>query len=114
MCIGGNIWRPLDEQERSRLANSTQQVLAMEVPTGSPLRGRNAASQPSVNRPCVNWTSPTNPTSVSGKSTLLQVASTGGVGECRMVRQLVVKNGEETAEDARFCLADASSAWTLA
>lgn len=111
MWIGGNIGRGLDEKERQRVAQSTQQVLAMEVPTGSPLRGPNAAS---AQQPTASWTSPTNPTTVSGKSTLLQVSSTGGASECRTVRQLVVKNGEETSEDARFCRADANSQWSKA
>lgn len=114
MWIGGNLGRGLDEKERARLAGSTQQVLAMEVPSGSPLRSPNAASQPASQSPSASWTSPTNPTTVSGKSTLLEVASNGGLGECRTVRQLVVKNGEETSEDARFCRADASSAWAQA
>lgn len=111
MWIGGNIGRGLDEKERERIANTTQQVLAMEVPTGSPLRSPNGASS---GTPSASWTSPTNPETVSGKSTLLKVSSTGGAGECRTVRQLVVKNGEETSEDARFCRPDSSSAWAKA
>ena len=53
--------------------------------------------------PTAAWTSPTNPTTVSGKTTLLQVRRTGSSGECRTVRQLVVKDGQEKTEDARFC-----------
>lgn len=112
--IGGNIGRGLDEKERQRVAQSTQQVLAMEVPTGSPLRGPNAGAGPQPGAPTASWTSPSNPTTVSGKTTLLGVSSTGGSGECRTVRQLVVKNGEETSEDARFCRADANSQWAKA
>ena len=114
MWIGGNIGRGLDERERERLAGSTKQVLAMEVPSGSPLRGPNAGSQPAGRMPSASWTSPTKPSSVSGKSTLVGISSTGGTGECRTVRQLVVKNGEETSEDARFCRADAASPWAQA
>lgn len=109
--IGGNIGRGLDERERERLAGSTQQVLAMEVPPASPLRSANAAAAPSASAPSAAWTSPTNPTTVSGKTTLLQVASNGSSGECRTVRQLVVKNGSETSEDVQFCRQTASSQW---
>lgn len=110
--IGGNIGRGLDEQERERLAGSTQQVLAMEVPPASPLRAPNAAAvAPAAAAPSAAWTSPTNPTTVSGKTTLLQVASSGSTGECRTVRQLVVKNGAETSEDVQFCRQTASSQW---
>lgn len=114
--IGGNIGRGLDEQERQRLAQSTQQVLAMEVPTTSPLRTAASAPAPApvANAPSASWESPTKPESVSGKTTLLQVASTGGQGECRTVRQLVVKDGQEMSEDARFCRADPNSAWSKA
>jgi hypothetical protein len=112
MWIGGNLGRGLDERERERLAGSTQQVLAMEVPTGSPLRNPNGSGHYAGRTPSASWTSPTKPNSVSGKSTLVEIVSTGGTGECRTVRQLVVKNGEETSEDARFCRADASSPWT--
>jgi surface antigen len=111
MWIGGNIGRGLDEQERERVADTTQQVLAMEVPTGSPLRSSNA---PAGSRPSASWTSPNNPETVSGKSTLLKVSGNGGAGECRTVRQLVVRNGEETSENARFCRADAGSPWAKA
>jgi surface antigen len=109
--IGGNIGRGLDEKERERLAGSTQQVLAMEVPAASPLRAPNAAAAPIATAPSAAWTSPTNPTTVSGKTTLLQVAASGSTGECRKVRQLVVKNGAETTEDVEFCRQTASSQW---
>ena len=110
--IGGNIGRGLDEKERERLAGSTQQVLAMEVPSSSPLRAPNAAYvAPTSAAPSAAWTSPTNPTTVSGKTTLLQVANNGSSGECRTVRQLVVKNGAETSEDVQFCRQTASSQW---
>ncbi len=110
--IGGNIGRGLDEKERERLAGSTQQVLAMEVPPSSPLRAPNAAyAAPTAAAPSAAWTSPTNPTTVSGKTTLLQVADNGSAGECRTVRQLVVKNGSETSEDVKFCRQTASSQW---
>lgn len=109
--IGGNIGRGLDEQERERMATSTQQVLAMEVPRGSPLRSSSAASAPAPAAPSAAWTSPTNPTTVSGKTTLLQVADNGSSGECRTVRQLVVKNGTEQSEDVKFCRQTASSQW---
>ncbi len=117
MWIGGNIGRGLDEQERERLAASTQTILAMEVPSTSPLRTSASAPAPSASAPpppaapTAAWTSPTNPTTVSGKTTLLQVASTGSSGECRTVRQLVVKDGQEMSEDARFCRADSASQW---
>lgn len=109
--LGGNIGRGLDEQERERLAGSTQQVLAMEVPPASPLRAPNAAATPIAAAPSAAWTSPTNPTTVSGKTTLLQVAAQGSSGECRTVRQLVVKNGTEVSEDVQFCRQTASSQW---
>jgi hypothetical protein len=112
MWIGGNLGRGLDERERERLAGSTQQVLAMEVPTGSPLRNPNGGGHYAGRTPSASWTSPTKPNSVSGMSTLVGIDGTGGTGECRTVRQLVVKNGEEMSEDARFCRADASSPWT--
>lgn len=111
--IGGNIGRGLDEKERERLAASTQQVLAMEVPANSPLRTAGASSAPTPSAPSASWTSPTNPNSVSGKTTLVQVSSDGG-GECRTVKQLVVKDGQEQSEDARFCRADANSQWARA
>lgn len=111
MWIGGNVGRGLDQRERERLAGSTQQVLAMEVPSGSPLRDPNGGGQYVGRTPSASWTSPSKPNSVSGKSTLVGIESTGGTGECRTVRQLVVKNGEETSEDARFCRTDASSPW---
>jgi surface antigen len=109
--IGGNIGRGLDERERERLAQSTQNVLAVEVPRNSPLRSSNGAYAAPASAPSSVWTSPTNPTTVSGKTTLLQVADTGGGGECRTVRQLVVKNGQETSEDVKLCRQSASGGW---
>jgi surface antigen len=108
MWIGGNIGRGLDEKERQRVAESTQQMLAYDVPSGSPLRSGEASG---YGAPSAVWTSPTNPQTVSGKSTLLGVSSTGGSGECGTVRQLVVKNGKETSEDVQFCRETASSQW---
>lgn len=99
--IGGNIGRGLDERERERLAQSTQQVLAMDVPASSPLR----ASQPvaASEAPSVVWDSPTKPGVVSGKTTLLQVSDTSNGGQCRKVRQAVTRNGQESFEDVQMC-----------
>lgn len=111
--IGGNIGRGLDQRERERLAASTQNVLAMDVPANSPLRSssvREYGPAPAY-APSSNWTSPTNPNSVSGKSTLVEVSSAGSAGECRTVRQLVIRNGQETSEDARFCRTSPSAPW---
>jgi surface antigen len=101
--IGGNIGRGLDEQERQRLAASTQQVLDMEVPASSPLRSQAAAASPPAEAPAVVWDSPTKPGVVSGKTTLLQVADTGNGGQCRKVRQAVTRNGQESFEDVQMC-----------
>ena len=84
----------------------------MEVPSGSPLRNPNGGERSAGWTPSTSWTSPTKPNSVSGKSTLVGIDSTGGKGERRTARQLVLKNGEEMSEDARFCRAGASSPWT--
>jgi surface antigen len=113
--IGGNIGRGLDERERERLAVSTKQLLDQPVPSNSPLRYQSATNSPEAMRtaPSVDWTSPTNPQTVSGKTTLLEVTQ-NGQGECKTVRQLVVRNGQRTSEDARFCRANASSPWTQA
>lgn len=111
--IGGNVGRGLDQKERERLATSTQNVLAMDVPANSPLRSssvREYGPAPAY-APSSNWTSPTNPGSVSGKSTLVEVSNTSGSGECRTVRQLVIRNGQETSEDARFCRSNPSAPW---
>jgi len=99
--IGGNIGRGLDERERERLAQSTQQVLAMDVPASSPLR----SSQPVApsEAPSVVWDSPTKPGVVSGKTTLLQVSDTSNGGQCRKVRQAVTRNGQESFEDVQMC-----------
>lgn len=111
--IGGNVGRGLDERERERLAMSTQNVLAMDVPANSPLRSSSAREYgpAPAYAPSSNWTSPTNPKSVSGKSTLVEVADSGRAGECRTVRQLVIRNGQETSEDARFCRSSPSAPW---
>jgi surface antigen len=106
--IGGNIGRGLDEQERQRLANSAQQVLAMEVPASSPLRTAPtsttvAAAPPPADAPTVAWDSPTNPGVVSGKTTLLAVNATANGGECRKMRQAVTRNGQESFEDVQMC-----------
>jgi surface antigen len=110
--IGGNLGRGLDERERARLTQSTQTMLATGVPYNSPLRSPNAAMETAPGAPSSSWTSPTHPESVSGKSTLVEVSSTNGGGECRTVRQLVVRNGKETSEDTRFCRISPSSPWT--
>lgn len=110
--IGGNLGRGLDERERERIAMSTQNVLGADVPRNSPLRSSNAAMETTPGAPSAGWTSPTHPQSVSGSSTLVQVSGNGRSGECRTVRQLVVKNGKETLEDTRFCRSDPSSPWT--
>ena len=114
--LGANFGRGLDEAERERVAASTQQVLNQEIPSNSPLRSASAAysSQAAAVAPAVTWTSPTNPQTVSGKTTLLQVASDGGSGECRTVRQLVVVNGREEAQDTQFCRSSASTQWQMA
>lgn len=103
--IGGNIGRGLDEQERQRLAASTQQVLDMEVPAQSPLRAPAAAtaSAPPANAPSAVWDSPTKPGVVSGKTTLLAVSDTNNGGQCRKVRQAVTRNGQESFEDVQMC-----------
>lgn len=114
--LGANFGRGLDEAERERVAQSTQQVLAQEVPQNSPIRSASAAYSPQAMAaaPTVTWTSPSNPQTVSGKTTLLQVASTGGTGECRTVRQLVVVNGVEESQDTQFCRPDANAQWAKA
>lgn len=111
--VGGNVGRGLDRRERERLAASTQNVLAMDVPANSPLRSSNVREYgpAPAYAPSSNWTSPTNPDSVSGKSTLVEVSNNGRAGECRTVRQLVIRNGQETSEDARFCRANPSAPW---
>jgi surface antigen len=110
--IGGNLGRGLDERERERISMSTQNVLGADVPRNSPLRASNAASETTPDAPSYGWTSPTHPQTISGKSTLVQVARDGRTGECRTVRQLVVRNGKETVEDTRFCRSDPFSPWT--
>lgn len=114
--LGANFGRGLDEAERERVAASTQQVLNQEVPRNSPLRGASAAYSPQAAAvaPTSVWTSPTNPQTVSGKTTLLQVNADGGGGECRTVRQLVVVNGNEETQDAQFCRSSASAQWQMA
>jgi surface antigen len=114
--LGANFGRGLDEAERERAAASTQRVLNQEIPSNSPLRSASATYSPQAAAvaPTADWTSPTNPQTVSGRTTLLQVAADGGGGECRTVRQLVVVNGREEAQDAQFCRANASSQWQMA
>ncbi len=99
--VGGNIGRGLDERERERLAQSTQQVLAMDVPASSPLRSPSAAWESEA--PSVSWESPTQPGEVSGTTTLLAVADTANGGQCRKVRQAVTRNGRESFEDVQMC-----------
>lgn len=115
--LGANFGRGLDEAERERVAASTQQVLSLEIPSNSPLRSASAAYSPQAAAvaPAVTWTSPTNPQTVSGRTTLLQVAADGGGGgECRTVRQLVVVNGNEEAQDTQFCRPNAGAQWQMA
>lgn len=114
--LGANFGRGLDEAERERAARSTQQVLNQEVPTNSPLRSASAAYSPQAASvaPSVSWKSDDNPDTVSGRSTLLQVASDGGGGECRTVRQLVVVNGQEETQDAQFCRSSPDAQWQMA
>lgn len=114
--LGANFGRGLDEAERERVAASTQQVLSQEIPSNSPLRSASAAYSPQAAAvaPAVTWTSPTNPQTVSGRTTLLQVAADGGGGECRTVRQLVVVNGNEEAQDTQFCRPNAGAQWQMA
>ncbi len=109
--IGGNLGRGLDQRERERIAMSTQNVLGADVPRNSPLRSPGASMEATPGAPSSGWTSPTHPQSVSGKSTLVQVSGNGRTGECRTVRQLVVRNGKEAMEDTRFCRSDPSSPW---
>lgn len=103
--IGGNIGRGLDEQERGRLAYSTQQVLDADVPASSPLRAPSAqsASAPPSGAPSAVWESPTNPGAVSGRSTVLAVSDAPSGAQCRTVRQSVTRNGRESYEDVRLC-----------
>lgn len=101
--VGGNIGRGLDEQERGRLAASTQQVLDMDVPSYSSLRAASAGDAPTAESPSVDWESPTKPGVVSGKTTLLKVSDTASGGQCRKVRQAVTRNGQESFEDVQMC-----------
>ena len=112
--IGGNIGRGLDQKEREKLAMSTQSVLDTPIASNSALRAQQPSAQAVATAPSSGWTSPTNPNTVSGKSTVTQVSSTNAGGECRTVRQLVVKNGQESSEDVRFCRQSANAAWQQA
>jgi surface antigen len=112
--VGGKIGRGLDEKERQRLAMSTQQVLDAPVASNSTLRQPIAQQSPAARAeaPTDKWVSPTNPQTTTGSTTLMQVSSNGAQGgECRTVRQLVVKNGQEVSEDVKFCRQTASSGW---
>ncbi len=105
------------QADRDRIAATTQQVLLQEVPANSPLRSASAASSPqaAAAAPSANWSSSTNPGTVSGKSTLLQVASAGaGSGECRTVRQLIIVEGKEATRDVAFCRSGPGEQWTAA
>jgi surface antigen len=101
--IGGNLGRGLDERERERLVASTQHVLDAPVPANSPLRDRSAAYAPAPDAPSAVWESPTNPGTVSGRSTLLSVSEMPSGATCRKVRQSVTRNGRETFEDVQMC-----------
>jgi surface antigen len=105
--IGGNIGRGLDERERGRLAYSTQQVLDADIPASSPLRAAAAqnASAPPAGAPSAVWESPTNPGTVSGRSTVLAVSDAPSGAQCRKVRQSVTRNGRESFEDVQLCKA---------
>jgi len=114
--LGANFGRGLDEAERERVASTTQQVLNSEVPASSPLRSASAAysQQAAAVAPSVGWQSADNPSTVSGRTTLLQVSGDGGGGECRTVRQLVVANGQEEQQDVQFCRSAPGAQWQMA
>ena len=114
--LGSNFGRGLDEAERERVAQSTQQVLNSEIPASSPLRSASAAysQQAAAVAPSVGWQSADNPNTVSGRTTLLQVSGDGGGGECRTVRQLVVANGQEEQQDVQFCRYAPGAQWQMA
>ncbi len=111
--IGGNIGRGLDERERERMASTTQRALAFDAPTNASYRNPGSPSETGAGAPSYSWTSPTHP-GVSGRSALLDATSAPRGGECRTVRQVVVRNGRETMEDVRFCRTGPSSPWAPA
>ena len=111
--IGGNIGRGLDERERERMASSTQGALALDAPRNASYRKPGASSEIGAGSPSVPWTSPTHP-GVSGRSAVVESTATPRGGECRTIRQIVVRNGHETYEDVRFCRSGPSSPWNPA
>ena len=112
--VGNEIGKGLDQEEKRRMAASTVAVLDTEVPAGASVRttGVVSASAPApADAPSAGWQSGTKPDTVSGKSTLLQVAGTSK-GECRTVRQLVTVNGSETSQDVKYCR-EGAGAWEV-
>ncbi len=94
--VGSSIGKRLDEQDRARAENATQQALAAPVTYPS-----NSATTAPPPRP-VAWNSARN-TDVRGSSTVTSVQRESNGGECRMVRETAYIKGEEVVQNNRYC-----------
>ncbi len=94
--VGGAIGQRLDERDRQLAEQAT----------------RAALDAPPTNRQPVGWTSNTN-AGVSGNAQVVNVARNTAGGECRMVRQVAIVNGQEVTDQQQFCRG-ADGRWALA
>ena len=112
--VSSSALSSLGDAARQQVWVSTRWALDQEVPADSPLRAKDGAVKavdPAA--PSVTWTSPANPATPSGKTTLLQVVPDSAGGECRVVRQLVVIDGVEALEDVKYCRPGPQGAWSV-
>lgn len=101
--VGSEIGKGLDENDKRLVAASTKAVLDEPVPEGAAVRSSGAPPVAAPEgAPVSGWQSASKPDTVAGKTTLLQVSDTPQ-GECRVVRQLVTINGDETSQDVKYC-----------
>ncbi len=99
--IGSSIGRRLDEADAQRAARATQQVLAAPAYYPPPPAPGQPPPPPRPPRP-VRWASDHN-SGVAGSAKVVAVQPLANGGECRLVREIAVIQGQEQTQNTRYC-----------
>ena len=101
-ALAGNlVGRALDNQERARLAQATQNAFVAEtnVPTTYTVEPTKTASSPA----------PTSPPTVVSAKPVAPASSRADGSTCRPIELTATKNGQTTTETTTFCRASGSN-----
>ncbi len=101
---GSTVGKRLDERDRQQASVATTQALNQPVRQTKTTSGRTTTrGQP------VSWRS--NHTDNRGRAQVVSVDRAASGAECRQVRELAYVNGEEVAQNSRYCK-DESGRWS--